>query len=130
MIRWQSVAAALIGLGIAGGASVQQINAQQMKGHDPSMMPAAKSPSAKSPSNAAFEAANRTMMRDMAVPLTGKADRDFVASMIPHHQGAIDMAKVELAYGTDPAMKRMAEAIIAAQTDEIRVLKDWLAQHP
>jgi uncharacterized protein (DUF305 family) len=120
MIRWQPIAAALIGLSIAGGVS-----AQQMKGHDHSAMAATKSPS-----TAAFEAANQTMMRNMAVPLTGNTDRDFVVSMIPHHQGAIDMAKVELAHGTDPAMKQMAQAIIAAQTDEIRILKDWLAKHP
>ncbi|MFY8041339.1 MAG: DUF305 domain-containing protein, partial [Rhodoferax sp.] len=55
-----------------------------------------------SPSSVAYEAANTKMHKDMAVTLTGDADRDFLAGMIPHHQGAIDMAEVVLKYGKDP----------------------------
>ena len=56
------------------------------------------------------------MSSDMAaVPMTGDADGDFVGMMLPHHQGAIDMAKIELAHGKDPAMLRLARAIVAAQ---------------
>lgn len=54
------------------------------------------------PSSRAFKSANETMMKNMEIPLIGDADRDFVASMIPHHQGAIDMAGIELQYGGDP----------------------------
>ena len=47
--------------------------------------------------------------------MTGDADRDFVGTMLLHHQGAIDMAKYELAHGKDPAMRKLARAIVAAQ---------------
>jgi uncharacterized protein (DUF305 family) len=63
----------------------------------------------------------------MAVPYTGNADIDFRAKMIPHHRGAIDMAKVALEYATDPATKALAEGIIAAQEKEIAEMQAWLA---
>jgi len=66
------------------------------------------------------------MHESMMQKHTGDADIDFVKSMIPHHQGAIDMAKVELKYGKDPEMKRMAENIIKAQKEEISMMTDWL----
>lgn len=78
---------------------------------------------------AAFQAANDKMRREMAFPLTGDADRDFVASMIPHHQGAIDMAEIALRYGQDPAIRALAQEIIVAQKKEIARMKAWLAQH-
>jgi uncharacterized protein (DUF305 family) len=62
------------------------------------------------------------MMQGMMAPRTGNADQDFVASMIPHHQGAIDMAKVELQYGKDPMLRKLAEGIVAAQEKEIAEL--------
>lgn len=74
--------------------------------------------------------AHRDMMTNMHVQLTGDPDRDFVVMMIPHHQGAIDMARVELEYGTDPEIRAMAEAIIAAQEAEIAAFEAWLEAHP
>jgi uncharacterized protein (DUF305 family) len=56
---------------------------------------------------------------------TGDADKDFVMMMIPHHQGAIDMAEVELKYGKDPELKKMAKEIIADQKKEIGEMKKW-----
>ncbi len=71
------------------------------------------------------------MNRDMtAAPATGDADRDFVAMMIPHHQGAIDMAEVELRYGKDPALHRLARDIVAAQKKEIAMMRRWQVTHP
>jgi uncharacterized protein (DUF305 family) len=72
----------------------------------------------------------KKMDQDMAAaPMTGDVDHDFVTMMIPHHQGAIDMAKGELSYGKDPAMRRLAEEIIAAQKSEIDLMNLWLKQH-
>jgi uncharacterized protein (DUF305 family) len=81
---------------------------------------------ATSPSDKAFMQAHETMVRAMAVKPTGSADRDFAAMMIPHHQGAIDMAKVQLQFGRDPQMRKLAEEIIAAQEREIALLKAFL----
>ncbi|MEW9584849.1 DUF305 domain-containing protein [Paraburkholderia sp. DGU8] len=81
-------------------------------------------------STRAFKAADDKMMRDMSAPeYTGDADKDFVAHMIPHHQGAIDMAQVELKYGKDPQLKRLAQNIIKAQHDEIAFMHRWQAKH-
>jgi uncharacterized protein (DUF305 family) len=82
-----------------------------------------------SPSSKAFQAANEKMHKDMAVPLTGNADVDFVRGMIPHHQGAIDMAKIVLAHGKDPEIRKLAEEVIKAQEGEIAMMKEWLAKN-
>ncbi len=60
---------------------------------------------------------------------TGEPDRDFVTMMIPHHQGAIDMAKAILLYGKDPQMRRLAQEIITDQQSEIQLMQLWLKQH-
>ena len=83
---------------------------------------------ATSPSTAAFLAANEKMHRDMAIQFTGNADRDFAAAMIPHHQGAIDMARIQLQHGRDPEMRRLAEAVIREQEREIAELRAFLAR--
>ncbi len=82
----------------------------------------------QSPSTAAFRAANEKMHRDMAITFTGDADRDFATSMIPHHEGAIDMARIQLAHGRDPEMRRLAEAVIREQEREIGELRAFLAR--
>jgi uncharacterized protein (DUF305 family) len=65
----------------------------------------------------------------MNVKPTGEPDKDFVVMMTPHHQGAIDMAKVELQYGKDPELLKLATDIVAAQEKEIAEMEEWLARH-
>ena len=70
------------------------------------------------------------MMKDMeSMPMSGDTDRDFAMMMKMHHQGAIDMAEMELKSGKDPKMHAMAKRIIAAQKKEIKEFDQWLAKH-
>jgi uncharacterized protein (DUF305 family) len=72
----------------------------------------------------------KRMDKDMAAArMTGDIDHDFAAMMIPHHQGAIDMAKAELIYGKDPVMRRLAQEILVDQQSEIDAMNLWLKKH-
>jgi uncharacterized protein (DUF305 family) len=62
--------------------------------------------------------------------MSGDPDVDFAQMMIPHHQGAVDMARSQLEHGKDPQLRQMAQKIIEDQEREIATLKEWLAQHP
>ena len=92
-------------------------------------MPASPPAAEAAPSTRAYQAAMAKMDRGMAISYTGNADQDFVAGMIQHHQGAIDMARVELRYGHDRTLKRLARRIIKAQTREIAFMRRWQAHH-
>jgi len=71
----------------------------------------------------------KRMDRQMAeAPMSGNADHDFASMMIPHHQGAIDMAKAELIYGRDPVMRRLAQEILVDQQSEIDAMRLWLGK--
>jgi uncharacterized protein (DUF305 family) len=63
-------------------------------------------------------------------PMNGDVDHDFATMMMPHHQGAIDMAKAELLYGKDPVMRRLAEEIVVDQQSEIQAMQLWLSKQP
>ena len=110
--------AGLVAASLAGAAQA----AEAMRTDQPSAMPAA--------ADRAFAASNDAMMKGMEVRPSGDADRDFVAMMLPHHRGAVDMARVELRYGKDPALRKMARDIIGAQESEIGAMQAWQKQHP
>ena len=68
------------------------------------------------------------MMQDMHSPgYTGQPDSDFLAMMIPHHEGAVDMARLVLIHGRDPMVRQIAEEIIASQTVEIAAMRGRMA---
>ncbi|WP_436038672.1 CopM family metallochaperone [Rhizobium sp. LjRoot98] len=81
------------------------------------------------PSSTAFAEANAKMHGGMDIVFTGNADVDFVRGMIAHHQGAIDMAKIELQYGKDAELRKLAEGVISAQEAEIKTMTEWLANN-
>jgi uncharacterized protein (DUF305 family) len=80
-------------------------------------------------SSKAFNDAMGKMHKDMMITYSGDADADFVRGMIPHHQGAIDMAKIELKYGKDPELRKLAQAVVTAQEAEIKEMNAWLKKH-
>ncbi len=87
------------------------------------------------PADSAFasqmmQAMDRMNSGMMAAKPTGDPDRDFAAMMIPHHQGAIDMAEAELIYGRDPILRRLAEGIIVEQQQEIELMQRLLNERP
>ena len=84
---------------------------------------------ASADSNQAFLEANQKMMQHMQMTPTGDTDKDFVNMMIPHHEGAVDMAQIELQYGKDPSLRALAQDIIEAQKKEIAFMKKWAASH-
>ena len=113
----------ILSMAAAGSALAQQT--APMPGMTMPMKPSAM------PAEGSMMSAMDKMSKDMAaVSMTGDADRDFVGMMIPHHQGAIDMAKYELAHGKDPKMLKLARDVVAAQDREIAEMKAWQAKHP
>jgi uncharacterized protein (DUF305 family) len=77
----------------------------------------------------AMDASMSKMQKGMtSAPMNGDVDHDFATMMIPHHQGAIDMAKAELSYGKDPVMRRLAQEILVDQQSEIDAMQLWLSK--
>lgn len=103
------------------------VMAQEATGHEGHMMGEMKGD--MGPASMAFMEANSRMHEMMGIEYTGNADVDFIRGMIPHHQGAVEMAKIVLDHGKDPEVRKLAEAIIAAQEAEIKWMEAWLAKN-
>jgi uncharacterized protein (DUF305 family) len=80
-------------------------------------------------STPAYQAAMGSMMTNMMIPYSGNADVDFIRGMIPHHQGAVDNARIVLQYGKDPEVLKFAQSVIDAQEAEIKWMTEWLAKN-
>lgn len=117
------------------GASALAAGAQEMPHHHHHGAAAASSPppfvaSTAKPFSALMDDAMAVMDDGMRrAPMNGVAEHDFVTMMIPHHQGAVDMAKALLLYTKDPELRNLAQGIITEQQNEIRVMQAWLQRH-
>jgi uncharacterized protein (DUF305 family) len=96
--------------------------------HHHAAVPAAAGAASRSRFQADMDTGMARMMQDMHSPgYTGNPDRDFLAMMIPHHEGAVDMARLVLIHGRDPLVRQLAEEIIASQTVEIAGMRARMA---
>lgn len=125
----------VLGVALAGAPALSPALAQSpMPGHGGGMMPGHAGGGGampQDPASRAYMESMRTMSQGMmGQRMTGDADRDFASMMIVHHQGAIDMARVQLDHGKDPDLRKMARKVIDDQSREIAELKSWLDRHP
>lgn len=116
---------AMLALSCAGAG-----HAQEHRHHgDSSHAPANFEASAAKPFGLLMDDAMRIMDAGMQrAPMNGEAEHDFLAMMVPHHQGAVDMAKAVLLYTSDPAMRNLALGIITEQQNEITLMQSLLAR--
>jgi uncharacterized protein (DUF305 family) len=125
------LAATLFAAGIGSAALAQHAAGHQTTMDMPAMQKMMEDMMPKAtdaPSTKEFKEAQIKMMK--ATPqFSGNADVDLVRQMIPHHQSAIDMAKVQLAHGKDPQIRALAEKIIKDQEKEIADMEEWLKKN-
>jgi uncharacterized protein (DUF305 family) len=131
----KKLVAALAAAGLAVTFAIAQEDkpADSMMGemsHDDMMsMMMGKPKGDQGPSSTAFAKANSAMHSAMNIEFSGNADVDFAKGMIAHHQGAVEMAKIELEFGKDPELRKLAEDIVKAQETEIAFMKGWLEKN-
>lgn len=102
----------------------------QMQGMDMQKMMQMMTPGANDPASTKdFKTAHMNMMKNMNMEFTGDPDRDFAASMKTHHEGGIEMAKIQLRHGKDPEMRKMAEKLVKEQSEENKKFESWLSKH-
>jgi len=125
-----SLLAALLIVGAAALSQGHQHGAMEMHGAAAKAPPVFVASTAKS--FAALMVDAMAVMDDgmRRAVMNGDEEHDFAAMMIPHHQGAVDMAKALLLRSTDPAMRNLAQNIIAEQQIEIQLMQQWLKDHP
>jgi uncharacterized protein (DUF305 family) len=124
MKRSKMLAAAAAFVVLGGAAVAQHSGHGSHSGHGAPAKPAASGNAVAK----AFQDVNDKMHRDMNIPFTGDADADFARGMIPHHQGAVDMARIVLQHGKDPEIRKLAEEVVKTQEAEIRMMREWLAR--
>lgn len=130
----KKIHATLLALCVASAAGAQEMHGMQdmhAMHHEETPAPKAFVASSDKPFAQLMDEAMAIMDRDMqAAPMNGHPDHDFVTMMLPHHQGAIDMAKAVLLSTKDPELRNLALGIIAEQQNEINVMQAWLQRHP
>lgn len=90
-------------------------------------LPAPRFPAAADEFHRALQSVMVQMDAGMCITPSADADQDFARAMIPHHQGAVEMAKLELVYGSDARLRRLAQGLIVEQTQEIALMRSVLA---
>jgi uncharacterized protein (DUF305 family) len=109
---------------------VPPVAAQDAMPREPATLPPPFEASSARPFDALMDDAMDRMMDGMhRAPANGEPGHDFVAMMIPHHQGAIDMARALLAHSDDPELRNLAQSIVVEQNTEIALMRAWLARH-
>ncbi len=126
--RVRTIASFILACTIGSGAVGQEMH------HQHGAMAAAKAPvfvaSTAKPFAALMDDAMAVMDEGMKrAPMNGVAEHDFVTMMMPHHQGAVDMAKALLLYTKDPELRNVAQGIITEQQNEIKVMQAWLQRY-